>query len=370
MTKRRRLPRYVTAFRSQSGKTRYQFRRKGHTRYYFQHEPWSDAFMEEYQACMAGTTAPKIRPGEAKALPGTLSALIVAYYGSAGFQHLAPSTKAVYRRILEGLRVRKGDKRVAGLRRRHVARMIDAKAKTPHAANRLLKLLRLLTGYAMANDWIEADPTSGVKFLKTGGEGIHTWTEGELSQFIATHPPGAKAHLAMALMLYTGQRLSDAIRMGWQHVDTKAGRIYVVQQKSQGETRLDIPLHPELAALLAETPRSNLTFLTTYAGKPYTSDGFPNRMRVWCNKAGLPQCSSHGLRKLMGKRLAEAGASTHEIASVLGHKSLQEAQKYTKAAEQRRLSKQAMARLEAEQKESHEQIFGDKSAEKCLNIKG
>lgn len=325
--------------------------------------------MEEYRACMAGLAAPRIQPGEAKSAPGTLSLLIATYYGSAGYRTLAPSTQAVYRRILEGLRASKGHKSVAALRRRHVARMVDAKADTPHAANRLLKLLRMLMGHAVSNDWIELDPTSGVKFLKTKGGGIHTWTEGELDAFMRAHGPGTKARLAMSLLLYTGQRLSDGIRMGRQHVNAKTGRIYVVQQKSGGDTRLDIPLHPELAAILADLPAENMTFLTTYAGKPYTAKGFGNRMREWCDQAGLPQCSSHGLRKLMGTRLAEAGASTHEIASVLGHKSLQEAQKYTVAAEQRRLAGQAMSRLEGEQKMSHEQNIGDNSAEKSFIIK-
>lgn len=359
---RRKLPKYVSGFRTASGKWRYQFRRKGHPRYYFKSKPWTAEFMEEYHSCMSGMVPPALQPGEARTPPGSLSLLIATYYGSAAYRNLAPSTQAVYRRILEGLRASKGDKRVATLRRRHVARMVDAKADTPHAANRLLKLLRMLMAYAVSNDWIELDPTSGVKFLKTKGGGIHTWTEGELEQFMATHGPGTKARLAMSLMLYTGQRLSDAIRMGWQHVNTKTGRIYVIQQKSGGETRLDIPLHPDLAAILAGLPKDNMTFLTTHMGKPYTAKGFGNRMRQWCDLAGLPQCSSHGLRKLMGARLAEAGASTHEIASILGHKSLQEAQKYTVAAEQRRLAGQAFQKL------SHEVNLGDKNGEKSFII--
>ncbi len=50
-----------------------------------------------------------------------------------------------------------------------------------------------------------------------------------------------------------------------------------------------------------------MTFLQTSFGKSFSANGFGNRMRQWCDEAGLPQCSSHGLRKLMAKRLAEAG---------------------------------------------------------------
>jgi hypothetical protein len=46
------------------------------------------------------------------------------------------------------------------------------------------------------------------------------------------------------------------------------------------------------------------------------------------------------------RRLAERGATTKEIASVSGHKTLKEVERYTKAADQARLARAAMAREE------------------------
>jgi len=46
------------------------------------------------------------------------------------------------------------------------------------------------------------------------------------------------------------------------------------------------------------------------------------------------------------RRLAERGATTKEISSVSGHKSLKEVQRYTEAADQARLARSAMAREE------------------------
>jgi len=51
------------------------------------------------------------------------------------------------------------------------------------------------------------------------------------------------------------------------------------------------------------------------------------------------------LRKAVLRRLAERGGSAKEIASVSGHKSLAEIERYTAAADQRRLSKAAMRKL-------------------------
>jgi integrase len=68
--------------------------------------------------------------------------------------------------------------------------------------------------------------------------------------------------------------------------------------------------------------------------------------RKWCDAAGLPKrCTIHGLRKGGARRLAEAGATAHEIMSVTGHKTLSEVQRYTAAAERERLAEQAIAKL-------------------------
>ena len=68
-------------------------------------------------------------------------------------------------------------------------------------------------------------------------------------------------------------------------------------------------------------------------------------MREWCDKAGLTVCSSHGLRKACARRLAEAGASAHEIMAVTGHKTLAEVQRYTESATREGLADTAMGKL-------------------------
>jgi len=58
--------------------------------------------------------------------------------------------------------------------------------------------------------------------------------------------------------------------------------------------------------------------------------------------AGLRHCSAHGLRKAAARRLAEAGCTAHEIAAITGHASLNEVQRYTRAADQQKLAASAM----------------------------
>jgi integrase len=80
-------------------------------------------------------------------------------------------------------------------------------------------------------------------------------------------------------------------------------------------------------------------------GKSYTSNGFGNWFRERCDEADCPDVSAHGLRKGAARRLAEIGCSTHEIAAITGHASLAEIERYTKAANRKRLARSAMKKL-------------------------
>ena len=98
--------------------------------------------------------------------------------------------------------------------------------------------------------------------------------------------------------------------------------------------------------MLAATSRDNLTFLVTAQGKPFTAPGFGNWFGACCRAAGLPVgFNAHGLRKAAARRLAEAGCSSKQIMAVTGHRSIEELERYTEAAQQVLLARQALARL-------------------------
>jgi integrase len=124
------------------------------------------------------------------------------------------------------------------------------------------------------------------------------------------------------------------VRDGWLHV----------RQQKTGKP-LDLPIHlTALPAVLDTSPCGDLTFLVTKTGKSYGANDFSEQFRKWCDDAGLPQrCTFHGLRKAGCRRLAEAGCSANEIAAWSGQ-SLREVERYTKAVDQKRLARNALAR--------------------------
>jgi superfamily II DNA or RNA helicase len=98
----------------------------------------------------------------------------------------------------------------------------------------------------------------------------------------------------------------------------------------------------------ATTPLGKDTYLVTEFGKAFTVNGFGNRFRKWCDEAGLPHCSAHGLRKASSARLAELGASDREIMAITGHQTAKEVDRYTKGVRQKKLAASAMEKWERE----------------------
>ena len=73
-------------------------------------------------------------------------------------------------------------------------------------------------------------------------------------------------------------------------------------------------------------------------------------MRKWCDVAGLPLCSSHGLRKAICRRIAQAGGAPFEIMAVSGHVTLSMAQKYCADFGRRDMADSAFSRLDETKK--------------------
>jgi integrase len=324
-------------------KGRYFFRRRGFKQVPLPGLPGSPEFEQAFAAAMAGGPLPST-VGTKRVRLGSIDALVIAYFNSPTFLALSSSTQSTYRGILEAFTREHGAKPLALLTRKHLEAMFARRMRTPAAANHWLRLVKTLMRFAVREQLRADDPARDIDYIKRKSAGFHTWTEDEIAVFEAHHPIGSKARLALALLLYTAQRRSDVVKMGRQHI--RNGVVQVRQQKTG--TMLAIPVHPALQTILDATPSVHLTFLTTAYGKPFTAAGFGNWFRDRCDEAGLPKhCAAHGLRKAACRRLAEAGCSANVIASISGHTTLREVERYTKAADQERMARQGMAAIVA-----------------------
>ena len=176
--------------------------------------PWSEDFMRQYAAAFNGVKEQIKEVGAGRTDPGSFNALCVSYHRSPEFHDLKPSTQVMRRNIIEKFRLAHGSKLLKGLGVAHIKAIIGAKADTPEAANNLLKVLRVILGYAVSVGMIASNPAAGVKKYRSRGEGFHSWSEDEIAQFEERHEIGSRTRLAFALLLYTAQRRSDVVRMG------------------------------------------------------------------------------------------------------------------------------------------------------------
>jgi integrase len=213
---------------------------------------------------------------------------------------------------------------------------------TPEAANNRVKAVRRLFSWASENELVKSNPAREVKYISTGSQGFHTWTVDEVEQFEAKHAIGTKARLALAMLLYTGVRRSDAVLLGRQHV--RSGSLKFTQQKSRlrRPVTVELPLLPELQRIIDASPTGDLTFLVTQHGKPFSAAWFGNWFRDRCNEAGLPHCSAHGLRKAGATILAEKGATPHQLMAIYGWLTIKQAEHYTAAANRKGLARSGL----------------------------
>jgi integrase len=200
------------------------------------------------------------------------------------------------------------------------------------------------------------NPAKDVPYRSSGSEGHKTWGMEQVRQFEERHPIGSKARLALALLLYLGQRRGDTAKFGRQHIrnadqvteelrELHGGRwLAFTQQKNRKRkpVTLWLPIIPDLEEIMAASPLGELTFLVSAFGNGFTEAGFGNWFRDRCDEAGLEGYSAHGVRKAGATQAAERGASEFALMAIFGWRSGKQAVHYTRAANQKILAASSM----------------------------
>jgi integrase len=295
-------------------------------------------------------------------IPRTWGWLCVKYFSeSADYKRLDPQTRRVRRLILEatfdepiapGSAKLFRDMPLSRMGTDAVEVLRDRKIDLPGAANNRLKAIRQVFKFGMrkkhsdGQPYVSHNPARDVEKLKYGSTGFPAWTPEQVRQFEEHYPVGTKARLALALLLFTGQRRGDVIRFGRQHV--RKGKLVFTQRKGRHRKpkQLSLPILPALQRIIDASPCGDLTFLVNDLNRPFTDAGFGNRFRDWCDQAGLPHCSAHGLRKAGATIAANNGATSRQLMAIFGLDSIKMAELYTQAADQERLAESAMYLLD------------------------
>lgn len=363
------LPAYCTAEVTRHGRVCVYFRQVGRTgRIRIRPEPGTGEFYSTYGALLNGDV-PKSEPASTRKLssPQTWRWLCERYFQSMQFRGLAAKGQRIRRRALEGTYsepISPGStlmfadcplhkftsKAARVLRDLKVQWIIDGEGEEVRsnleAANSRLKYIRGVLAFAKEEypDLVERNWALDVDYFKSASEGHHTWTVDEIAQFEARHAIGTKARLTMALALYTSQRRGDVNRLGrWME---KNGVLEVIQEKNRRVKPVTayVPIVPALRRIIDASPTGDLFYVVQENGQPYAKESLGNLFRQWCDEAGLPHCSLHGLRKACVVRLIMDGCTPHEIMAVTGHQTLKEIDRYARKFMRQQAAGQVLSR--------------------------
>jgi integrase len=340
----RKLPLHLHRETSRHGRSVWYFRRGHEPRIRIPGEFGSVEFLAAYESALSGG-----KPAQRQRAPaeGTFAWGLALYRKSQAWQTgLSLATRRQRDNIFERIESTPlSESRLSAWRRGDVAAGRDKRADRPAAARHFVEALRGLFRWLLEAQIVRADPTEGVKVAKPKTEGFAVWTDDDVAKYRERWPLGGRERLAFELLLGTGLRRGDIVRIGRPHVKTGVLRI----DTEKGGERVAVALDEDTLAAIAAGPTGELTFLANQKsgerrGLPLSKEVFGNLFRGWCRAAGVIGKSAHGIRKAAATTDAYDGWSDAELDAKYGWSDHKMSSLYTRSAQRERLSLAAAKR--------------------------
>jgi integrase len=332
-------PPFLSHERTRHGKAVWYVRRAG-KRVRIRAAFGTPEFETEYQAAIV---APPKQTETGAHASGTVAWLIERYRDSTAWTSLSLATRRqrenIFRQVIEIA----GRSPLASVTRNSIIAGRDRRAKTaPFQARHFLDCMRGLYRWAVKAGLAKTDPTIGVEDpITPKTRGFPEWTEEDVAAYEKRWPIGTRQRVWLDVLLYTGLRRGDAMVFGRQHI---RGGIGTIKTEKTG-TEVTLPILPVLQTTLDAGPCGDLTFVVSAHGRPFTSkDAFGAALKDACRAAGIDR-SAHGLRKAAATRAANNGATESQLRAIFGWTTDAMASLYTRAADRRRLAREAMHKL-------------------------
>jgi integrase len=350
MSRKTGLPEYVHRRRTRHGKVVLHFSRTGKAPYVrLPDDPKSPEFWAAYTAARKGEPPPS-KP--ALDLPnGNTFRWLVAQYIKARYADEPEHTSGIDKdkAVLEACclepisakdKRRYADIPLSALTGHHLEILRQRKSSKgkPSAANNRVDALKRMTRWAARREILAKDIGLTLDPVKITSKGWPMWEPADITKYEQHWPTGSKQRLALDLLLYTGAARVDVVGLGPANLNGSV--IRYKRQKSNVEANVPVP--PQMLASIAQTMPTGLrTWLVSGWGRAFTPMGFGLRFANWCKLAGIEKKRAHGLRKAAATRMAERGATSHQLCAMFGWLTLAEAQRYTQAADRRRMGESA-----------------------------
>ena len=332
------------------GKHVWYVRRGDSPRIRVQGEFGTDEFNVSYQVAI---NAVLIVPTIQKVGTGSLQWLWDRYRESTAWAELSSATHKQRENIMLHVLETAGSEPYGGITSDTIEEGKDRRRDTPAQSRNFLDCMRGLFRWAKEKKHVKVDPTDGVKNpKKRKGKGFPAWTEEDVEAYQRKWPLGTRQRVWLDVLLYTGPRRGDVVKLGRQHermvLDTYAQAMVPTvsfkTEKGGEQIEVTIPILPVLQTTLAAGPCGDLTYICGERGNPLTKESFGNVFSAAAREAGVTK-SAHGVRKIAAITAADNGATVHQLMAIFGWKTSQMAEYYTREANRRRLAREAVHML-------------------------
>lgn len=293
-------------------------------------------FDSEYQDAIKGN------PRQRKGSPGvgTLAWLIARYKETTDWSVLSRATRRQRDNIFKHVIESAGRESHSKITATTIAAGRDRRAAKPAAARHFIVAMRGVFRWALQAGYVKTDPTSSVAPpRRKKNDGFMKWEEDHVAAYEKRWPIGTRERVWLDVLLYTGLRRGDAVRLGRQHV--RDGIATLRTEKSGFTVEVNLPILPVLQATLSAGPVGDLAFIVGANGKPLKKESFGNQFRDACRLAGVPG-SAHGVRKIAATRMADNGATEAQLESIFGWSGGGMAALYTRKANRKKLAESSM----------------------------
>jgi integrase len=143
---------------------------------------------------------------------------------------------------------------------------------------------------------------------------------------------GIATRSLISLAFHHGLRVSELVSVRWSDIDLKAETISVTRRK-KGRSGKQLLAPDDLRALKAlhrdRKPAAHEHVFLSERRAPMTVDAVQFMLKGVAKRAGVANAHPHALRHAMGHALALKGHNTRNIANLMGHKNLNNADIYT-----------------------------------------
>jgi len=206
------------------------------------------------------------------------------------------------------------------------------KKRSSATANRYISSLSSSLSYATRQlRWINENPCISLKKLKENPGRDRILTEEEIVSLLEACRQSRSPYLfcIVLISLTTGARQGEILSLEWKHIDFENKLAFLTETKN-GRPRSISLADPVIKELQKLHNSRNVLKPLVFASK--TAFGRIDIKKAWqqaLKRAGISHCRAHDMRHTFCTLAASQGASNLELATAMGHRTLEMLQRYT-----------------------------------------